>query len=229
MDFVAGAALANEIIQFWLEKGEGRPVSLLIPGGTCASALVLHREIRRIQKVSKDANKLDIKVVVIPCVGDEGYAMRQMMGLNMAIGGYGKRCEIPSILKPAPDAEFYLEDGEKHQYFRFGEPSSEILRTYEELKDYGMNIDLLYGAPSWSILLRHWPEGEGCTFGSSLLDKRELMYIHSGGLEGVNSQLMRYRHKGLIKGRDVQHPQRRRKLSKESPSPWLDSAKRRGK
>mmetsp|Transcript_5255 Transcript_5255/g.7591 ORF Transcript_5255/g.7591 Transcript_5255/m.7591 type:complete len:518 (-) Transcript_5255:72-1625(-) len=210
-----GTALANEIILFWSENGKGRPLTVLLPGGTCSSALILHREIRRIQEACKNGIKLDIKVVVIPCIGDEGYALRQMMGLNMATGGSGERNEIPSILKPAPDADFYLEDNKKQQYIRFGEPNREVLRIYQEMEESGMNIDLLYGAPSWSILLRHWPETEGCKFGSPLLDRRELLYVHSGGLEGINSQLMRYRHKGLIEGRKVQHPERQRRSSKE--------------
>jgi 1-aminocyclopropane-1-carboxylate deaminase/D-cysteine desulfhydrase-like pyridoxal-dependent ACC family enzyme len=180
---------------------------------------MLHREIRQIQASSEAAMQLDIQVVVIPCVGDEGYAERQMMALNMETGGVGERDEIPTVLKPAPEATFYLEDEGKQSYFRFGEPDSEILDTFREMEDYGVKVDLLYGAPAWNVLLRHWAvDGEP---ESKLLSGREIMYVHSGGLEGVNTQLMRYRHKGLIDGRDVQHPERQRRSSKN----FLDSAK----
>jgi 1-aminocyclopropane-1-carboxylate deaminase len=192
---------------------------VLVPGGTCSTAVMLHREIRQIQASSETAMQLDIQVVVIPCVGDDGYAERQMMALNMETGGVGDRDEIPAVLKPAPEATFYLEDEGKQRYFRFGEPDSEILDTFREMEEYGVKVDLLYGAPAWNVLLRHWPtDGEP---ESKLLAGREIMYVHSGGLEGINTQLMRYRHKGLIDGRDVQHPERQRRSSKS----FLDSAK----
>lgn len=185
---------------------------MFVPGGTCSTAVMLHREIRRYAASSELAQQMDIQVVVIPCVGDDGYAERQMMSLNMDTGGTGDRDEIPTVLKPAPDASFYLEEEDEQRYFRFGEPDAEILKTFREMEDYGVSVDLLYGAPSWDILLRHWPkEGEAM---SPLLADREMMYVHSGGLEGVNSQLMRYRHKGLVDGKDVQHPERQRRSSK---------------
>lgn len=190
-----------------------------MPGGTCSTAVMLHREIRRLQGSSDNANQLDIQVVVIPCVGDEGYAERQMMALNMDTGGVGDRDETPRVLRPAPDATFYLEDKDEQSYFRFGEPNADILETFREMEGYGVTIDLLYGAPAWNVLLRHWPvDGEA---ESKLLAGREIMYVHSGGLEGINSQLMRYRHKGLVDGRDVQHPERQRKSSRN----YLDSVK----
>jgi 1-aminocyclopropane-1-carboxylate deaminase/D-cysteine desulfhydrase-like pyridoxal-dependent ACC family enzyme len=163
---------------------------------------------------------MDIKVVVIPCVGDEGYAERQMMALNMASGGLGSTEEVPVVLKPAPDETFYLEEPGEYSYFRFGEPDGEILETFREMDESGVKLDLLYGAPSWNLLLRHWPGDSVSDEGaSSLLSGREILYLHSGGLEGINSQLMRYRHKGLIEGDQVQHPERQRRSSRE----FLDS------
>lgn len=206
--------LANEIVLFWAANGEGRPLTVFVPGGTCSTAVMLHREIRRMTTSSTSSEEviatMDIQVVVIPCVGDDGYAERQMMSLNMETGGSGDKDEIPKVLKPAPDASFYLEEEDQQRYFRFGEPNAEILDTFREMEDYGVATDLLYGAPSWNILLRHWGDGEA----SSLLADREIMYVHSGGLEGVNSQMMRYRHKGLVEGKDVQHPERQRRSSK---------------
>jgi len=209
--------LASEILLFWAANSKGRPLSVLVPGGTCSTAVILHREIRRMQASSESGDQLDIQVVVIPCVGDEGYAERQMMALNMETGGVGDKDEIPFVLKPAPDATFYLEDKNEQRYFRFGEPDSEILHTFREMEDYGVKVDLLYGAPAWNVLLRHWSvDGEA---ESKLLSGREILYVHSGGLEGINTQLMRYRHKGLVDGRDVQHPERQRRSSKN----FLDS------
>lgn len=182
---------------------------MFVPGGTCSTAVMLHREIRRMTAASSEELAMDIQVVVIPCVGDDGYAERQMMSLNMDTGGSGDKDEIPKVLKPAPDASFYLEEEDEQRYFRFGEPNAEILATFREMEDYGVATDLLYGAPSWNILLRHWE--------ALLADStRAIMYVHSGGLEGVNSQMMRYRHKGLVDGKDVQHPERQRRSSKKA-------------
>ena len=206
--------LANEILLFWAENGNGRPLSVFIPGGTCSTAIILHRELRRIQSESDPACRMDIEVVVIPCVGDEGYAERQMMALNMETGGTGEKNEIPKVLKPAPMASFYLEGADNLRYFRFGEPDLDILNSFREMEGCGVKIDLLYGAPAWNVLLRHWPVDGDADFGNFLAG-REIMYVHSGGLEGINSQLMRYRHRGLVEGNEVQHPERQRRASKE--------------
>jgi hypothetical protein len=32
------------------------------------------------------------------------------------------------------------------------------------------------------------------------------MYVHSGGLEGINSQLLRYKYEGMVEIEDVQLP-----------------------
>ncbi|CAM9844737.1 unnamed protein product [Heterosigma akashiwo] len=31
-----------------------------------------------------------------------------------------------------------------------------------------------------------------------VLGRKKILYVHSGGLEGVSTQLTRYKHKGLI-------------------------------
>ena len=140
---------------------------------------------------------LDIDVVVVPCVGDAGYAMRQMRALDLSTGGDG-RDDLPIILKPL----------RQKGYFRFGEPNAQILKTFLEMQDdYGIYLDLLYGAPAWNIILQHW---EAAKYGSETSDPspikgRQIMYVHSGGLEGVSSQLTRYKHKGLIDSRKVQN------------------------
>jgi 1-aminocyclopropane-1-carboxylate deaminase len=207
--------LAYEIFHFWSLQGNGLPLSVFVPGGTCTTALWVHQELQTLQATSCLDALVDIQVTVIPCVGDDGYAERQMMALNMATGGKGNVDEIPKVLKPAPDSSFYLQEINRQSYFRFGDPNSEILETFRELESCGLNVDLLYGAPSWNILLRHWPlKDEENVCNRKFMDGRKIMYVHSGGLEGVNSQLMRYRHAGLIEGEEVQHPERQRWSSK---------------
>ena len=185
-------------VSFWRKKGKGSPLSVCVPGGTCTTAILLSREINALldnREESDDKNALDIEVVVIPCVGDEGYAFRQMRALDLTTGGNG-RDDIPQILKPM----------RKKGYFRFGEPDIEILKTFLDMKEeYGVYLDLLYGAPAWNILLQHWEAAKyGDDLSESPIKGRKIMYIHSGGLEGVSSQLTRYKHKGLVDAGQVQ-------------------------
>ena len=184
--------MAQEIVSFWETKGSGLPLTICVPGGTCTTAMLLSREINTIMKQRNETNdddeKLDILVAVIPCVGDAAYAERQMKALDMSTGGNGKDF-IPQILKPW-----------KYVYPRFGEPSPHILNTFIEMKDeHGIYLDLLYGAPAWNLLLQYVTSQR-----DSPVKGRQIMYVHSGGLEGISSQLTRYKHKGMIDSSQIQ-------------------------
>ena len=65
--------LAKEIIDFWSSNGKGMALAVCVPGGTCTTALLLHRSIQKLMRKESSENKkaLDIRVVVIPCVGDD--------------------------------------------------------------------------------------------------------------------------------------------------------------
>ena len=192
--------LAREIVDFWSTNGKGMPLSVCLPGGTCTTALLLHRSIDSILKQWRKEEKyvLDIRVVVIPCVGDDEYAMRQMTSLNKSISGEkGRGEDMPWILKRGMDGSARRRSA---GYFTFGEPSKAIIDTFDEMnKEYGLFLDLLYGAPAFNLLLQHWTLRDACPIAG-----RQIMYIHSGGLEGVASQLTRYKHKGLIDARTIQ-------------------------
>lgn len=179
--------MAMEIVEFWKQKGKNMPLSVVVPGGTCTTAMMLSREINFLCKSS--TSTLDIQVAVIPCVGvDAEYANRQMKALDVATGGNGVD-DIPHILQPL-----------RKTYLRFGEPSPIILNTFFEMKkEYGVFLDLLYGAPAWSLLLRYLRRDV-----KSPIQGRQIMYVHSGGLEGISSQMTRYKHKGLLDGDQIQ-------------------------
>jgi len=200
--------MAYEIVQYWIDKGKGMPLTVCVPGGTCTTAVLLSREINKMvkeimnerhdEKINKDGTKtkaennlqLDIQVAVIPCVGDEGYAKRQMKALDISTGGDGKS-DIPLIFPPPNKNKGYL---------RFGEPSPAILETFLEMKDeYDLYLDLLYGAPAWNLLLYYFKRNI-----PSPIQGRQIMYVHSGGLEGISSQLTRYKHKGLVGANQIQ-------------------------
>lgn len=166
---------------------------------SCTTALMLSREIDRIIEQSNSdgtGNEMDIKVVVIPCIGDNTYANRQMSSLNSHLGGKNRR--LPAILKPFDNSK---KRSGKNGYFRFGEPDPAILKTFLEMSnEYGIYCDLLYGAPSWCLLFDQWTSSDV----RSPLFGRQVMYVHSGGLEGVSSQMTRYKHKGLVNSNEVQ-------------------------
>ena len=193
--------MAEEIVSFWNDEGKGMPLSVIVPGGTCTTAMLLSREINVLVKEkigteeSEEDMNLDIEVVVVPCVGDATYAFRQMRALDLSTGGNG-RDDIPIILQPL----------KRKGYFRFGEPDAKILETFTKMKDeYDVYLDLLYGAPAWNIILQHWEIAKyGSNSDKSPLKGRQIMYVHSGGLEGVSSQLTRYKHKGLVDSGQVQ-------------------------
>ena len=157
--------------------------------------------------------EVDMEVVVVPCVGDAAYARRQMQTLSVEIGASPE--DIPTVLEASPRTESFEgspnTDAHSNQYFVFGEPHQEILSTFQKLRDENdLVIDLIYGAPSWTIMLRHWntPEAPFETVFDPYkpLAGREIMYVHSGGLEGINSQLLRYKYKELLSIDEIQLP-----------------------
>ena len=188
--------LAEEILSYWKRVGSDRPLSIVLPGGTCSTAALLHWAVKEGGQLSSKNMAVDVQVVVIPCVGDASYARRQMSSLYSQLN---LRCEdLPLILSPSPT------DDCDEDYFTFGEPNPIILETFMRMRDENdLVLDLLYGAPSWTILLRHLRPDRRV---HSPLFGRELLYVHSGGLEGINSQLLRYKYKGLIDIDDIQLP-----------------------
>jgi len=242
---VGAQRLAQEIFKYWSENGNDRSLTVCVPGGTCTTAVLLHHGLKQLlvrdddeydddfngdseqsmddfssNKFSSTQPVMDIEVVVVPCVGDAAYARRQMRSLSAQIGASPN--DIPTILQPEPDES--LQEGQstdgtiaqRKRYFTFGKPNKKILETFQELQDeFNLVVDLIYGAPSFAIMRKHWGDG-GNTLSPDLffdpnqpLEGREIMYVHSGGLEGINSQLLRYRYDGLVEIKDVQLPGRK--------------------
>ena len=223
---VAGTRrLADEILSYWAEHGDNRPLSVCVPGGTCSTALLLHHGIRDMVTSVYADQSLDIQVIVVPCVGDGGYARRQMTSLNMQLGL--RSDDIPSILPPSPPSQVYFGkqgSSNRDDYFRFGEPDPEILKTFLEMRDeHQVLLDLMYGSPAWTVMLRHWRSDRQKQFSDGLLSSptlsrdREIMYVHSGGLEGINSQLLRYKYKDLVDLDDIQLPGKPKQGGKRAP------------
>lgn len=203
--------LAEEILSFWSKEGDNKPLSLILPGGTCTTAALVHHALGTLQSELAEEDRLDIKVIVVPCVGDSGYAQRQMIALNTNIGALPH--DIPFILPPSPRTLVASDrEAQSVKYFPFGEPNKAILDVFNLLQNkYDLQVDLVYGAPAWAIMLRHWRVSPDVSFPTSFdpnnpIAGREIMYVHSGGLEGINTQLLRYKYEGLVETKDIQPP-----------------------
>lgn len=244
MALTGARVLAREILDFWIGQSStttlgsngattsSQPLSVCIPGGTCSTAALVHVALKEMQAdTPPHVKKLDIEVVVIPCVGDEAYARRQMMNLQLHVFGpeTTQKYGIPTILQPHPKKSILqstIVPATELDYFRFGEPDPLILNTFREFRnDYDIVLDLLYGSPAWTIMLRHWTSYSTIDCGSveskretfdpdAPLDGRRIMYVHSGGLEGINSQLLRYKYKNLVDSDEIQLPGRRSNVVK---------------
>jgi len=132
------------------------------------------------------------------------------MGLNSQMNDASSSANVddfPAVLAPFPRnrKQPALSPLDKCDYFTFGEPHIDILNTYREMEDnHGIVLDLLYGAPAWTIMLRHLtprarrPVVVPAFDPASPLDGRTVMYVHTGGCEGINTQLLRYKYKNLV-------------------------------
>jgi len=121
--------------------------------------------------------------VVVPCIGDAGYLLRQMTNLQ--------KITFSNSIGEYP---YLLEGSDKHQ---FGQPDPAILEIWRELEKIGLCVDLLYAPRVWQVLFENWDSA------NAILGSKRLLYIHSGGVEGVSTQLTRYKHLGMISSNEV--------------------------
>ena len=114
-----------------------------------------------------------IQVHAVPCVGGEEYLHEQMQRLDQASGANNR---FPNILPPSPKVAF-------------GAPDDRLLQSWRQAASSGCLVDLLYGPVAWSTMGSiDWPTGSS------------LLYINTGGHEGILSQLRRYGRRGLLAG-----------------------------
>ena len=108
---------------------------------------------------------LDVEVLTVACVGDEKYLKKQFEWL-----GGGK---IPTILAP------------KKKY-HFGKLYKELFNLWKELKNSGIEFDLLYDVVGWDTILYY--------------NLKNILYIHQGGIKGNETMIKRYQYKLRGKG-----------------------------
>ncbi|WP_236619490.1 hypothetical protein [Lebetimonas sp. JH369] len=109
------------------------------------------------------AKHLDVEVLTLPCVGDEKYLKKQFCML-----GGGK---IPTILSP-------------RKKYHFGKLYKNLFVIWNELKNAGIEFDLLYDPIGWESV--------------EYYNLNNILYIHQGGLKGNISMLSRYKRKYKI-------------------------------
>ena len=119
-------------------------------------------------------------MVAVPCVGDAQYLMDQMKTLS----GFSENSVFPSVLSLKSDL---------HNSKTFAEPTAAHLQIWQELcKVFDLTFDLVYSPKAWEQILLSWKEQP------ELWSDSNIMYVHCGGVEGNESQLARYRRKGLF-------------------------------
>jgi 1-aminocyclopropane-1-carboxylate deaminase/D-cysteine desulfhydrase-like pyridoxal-dependent ACC family enzyme len=103
------------------------------------------------------------RVFTCSCVGDDDYLLSQFRELE--------EDNFPTILK-------------KRKKYHFGKLYKENYEIWKELKEAGIEFDLLYDPIGWRVVLDNI---------DILGDK--IIYIHQGGVQGNESMVKRYKRK----------------------------------
>ena len=135
---------------------------IVLPSGTGTTALYLAKFI------SKYSSKIK-KVIPIPCVGSNIVLQNQMKELEPNLH------EIESL---------YFLPHENNLHHPFASIRLSDYKMWESLKNNGLETDLIYAPRTWRTIEKNSDLFN--TFGN------QMIYIHTGGIEGNLSQLDRY-------------------------------------
>ncbi|WP_456449656.1 1-aminocyclopropane-1-carboxylate deaminase/D-cysteine desulfhydrase [Hydrogenimonas sp.] len=111
---------------------------------------------------------IGIDVVTTPVVGDESVLRAQWKRLEE------EENRFPTVLDTMGK-------------WPFAKPRKEYLRIWRESKEAGILFDLIYAPKMWLELLEAYDRLEG-----------PVLYVHSGGMSGNETQLEKYRYKGYL-------------------------------
>jgi 1-aminocyclopropane-1-carboxylate deaminase/D-cysteine desulfhydrase-like pyridoxal-dependent ACC family enzyme len=149
-----GISLLAKEIIRWKMERGIARLTVFLPSGTGTTALYLSRHLCS-----------DIEVLTTPCVGDAAYLRKQFALLEK------DRRHWPQIL-------------ETKQKYHFGRPYREFYEIWLELREAGVEFELLYDPKGWLVLREIVSRIDG-----------PILYLHQGGLLGNESMLPRYRRK----------------------------------
>ena len=103
-----------------------------------------------------------IEVVTTAVVGSTDYLKEQMLRV-------APTATLPMII-------------ETEKNYPFAKPNTGLYRQYQNFLDKGISFDLIYATVMWQALEEN----------QNILKGKTLLYVHSGGLMGNESQLKRY-------------------------------------
>lgn len=161
--------LAKEIVALQISHNLHK-LAVFCASGTGTSSLYLQEAIDEIYQRQEDSCNGDICVVTMPCVGDEKYLRRQFEALCEP---RQTRTKLPIIIMPKTK-------------MTFAKPQQRIFSMYKHWQDNGVEFDLLYDCPFWCGIednLEYLKNHFEC-----------FLFLHSGGLSGNITQIMRYKY-----------------------------------
>jgi len=178
--------LADDIAQWWRGRGRGhaeaegeggtRSLLVVLPAGTGTTAVFVHERL---------CGEPNVRVACVACVGNVAYLRDEMEHMLPRAWTGG----LPHILPPPACG------ASRRERYRFASPSPDLLRQWTLLHDAGLEPDLIYAPPTWLSLRNHL---------GALLDDSpsppptDILYVHTGGQEGNESALERYRRAGML-------------------------------
>ena len=158
---------------------------------------------------SKSGRTISIEVVAIPCVGNSANLLQQMTALDSVSGRHGIYPVILNSVKGQTidcdsrdngtiqiDNENIINNNQDRMNRSdriFGEPYTEHYDIWLRLKkEIDVEFDLIYTPRAFELLLDSFENN------AKLWESCNILYYHCGGVEGNDSQLGRYRYKGLL-------------------------------
>eukprot|EP01087_Luapelamoeba_hula_P019065 TRINITY_DN6263_c0_g1_i2.p1 TRINITY_DN6263_c0_g1~~TRINITY_DN6263_c0_g1_i2.p1 ORF type:complete len:180 (+),score=26.15 TRINITY_DN6263_c0_g1_i2:644-1183(+) len=147
-------------------------VIVALPGGTGTTAFYLGRALNEL-----GAADTGMRVACVPCAGSVEQLRASVLQLAESEDEVDK-----SVWFLNPPADRY----------RFGKPSPALYHTWGKLQqETQLPFDLLYAPRTWQTLHQHFAPPSTSETQRSL---SVLIYLHTGGLEGNPSMLLRYPH-----------------------------------
>lgn len=117
-------------------------------------------------------------VWAVPCQGDAEGLVKRMEFLDARTGA---AAILPRVLAPPTS-----------HAVKFGAVSPNLLASWRAAAECGVLLDLVYGPVAWGAL-------EECGWRpSGVAAERDTLYINTGGHEGIEASLGRYKRAGLL-------------------------------